>query len=63
MFNLSEWLKAGIIDGYKKGYTPFSRVTELTANYMLKSLITEEQVKEIAAACPAPVYEEEIVEE
>ena len=63
MFNLSEWLKAGIIDGYKKGYTPFSRVTELTANYMLKSLITEEQVEEIATACPAPVYEEELMEE
>lgn len=59
MFNLSEWLVKGIIDGYKKGYTPFSRVTELTAAYVSKGLITEAQAEEIAVACPNPVVTEE----
>lgn len=55
MFNLSEWLVAGIIDGYKKGHTPFVKVTEMTAAYLSKGFITEEQAEEIAAACPVPI--------
>ncbi|MBE7048672.1 MAG: hypothetical protein E7393_04810 [Ruminococcaceae bacterium] len=58
MFNFSEWLKAGIIDGYKKGHTPFVKVTEMTAAYLSKGFITESQVEEIVTACPAPVEEE-----
>ena len=54
MFYLSQWLKAGIIDGYKKGHTPFVKVTEMTASYLLKGLITEEQAQEIAEAVPVP---------
>lgn len=54
MFDFSKWLTAGIIDGYKKGYTPFARVTELTAAYVTKGLITEAQAEEIASVCPAP---------
>ena len=54
MFDFSEWLKIGIIDGYKKGYTPFSRVTEITATYYSKGLISEEQAKEIMDTCPVP---------
>ncbi len=57
MFNFSEWLVSGIIDGYKKGYTPFVRVTELTAAYLSKGFISEAQAEEIAAACPAPIQE------
>ncbi len=57
MFHFSEWLKAGIMDGYKKGYTPFVKVTEMTASYLLKGLITEEQAQEIAEAIPAPQEE------
>lgn len=60
MFCLSEWLKAGIIDGYNKGHTPFVKVTEMTASYLLKGLITEEQAQEIATAVPAP--QEEVTE-
>ncbi|MBQ2890058.1 MAG: hypothetical protein IJE44_00230 [Clostridia bacterium] len=52
MFNFSDWLKAGIIDGYKKGLTPFSKVTEITATYYSKGLISEEQAHEIMLACP-----------
>ena len=52
MFNFSEWLKIGIIDGYKKGLTPFSRVTEITATYYSKGFITEAQVQEIMDECP-----------
>lgn len=59
MFNFSNWVKKGIIDGYKQGITPFFKVTELTANYLLKGLFTEAQAEEIAAACPAPLIEEQ----
>lgn len=59
MFNFSKWLKSGIIDGYKKGHTPFVRVTEMTAAYLSKGFITDTQAEEIALACPAPQIEEE----
>ena len=45
MFNFSEWLKAGIIDGYKMGHTPFVRVTEMTATYLSKDLLTKHRQK------------------
>ena len=54
MFNLSKWLVAGIIDGYRKGHTPFVKVTEMTASYLSKGLISETQAEEIAEACPIP---------
>ena len=55
MFNFSNWVVEGIIDGYKTGLTPFSKVTELTANYLTKGIITQAQAEQIAIACPAPV--------
>lgn len=58
MFNFSEWVVVGIIDGYEKGYTSFFKVTELTANYLIKGIITEEQAEKIALKCPAPLMEE-----
>ena len=54
MFNLSEWLVAGIVDGYRNGHTPFVKVTEMTAAYLGKGFITETQAQEIAVACPVP---------
>lgn len=57
MFDLSKWLVSGVVDGYKKGETPFSKVTELTANYYSKGLISQEQAEEIALNCPAPTAE------
>lgn len=60
MFNFSEWVVAGIIDGYNKGLTPFSKVTELTTNYLTKGVITQEQANKIAEACPAPSIEAEV---
>lgn len=59
MFNFSEWLKAGIIDGYENGFTPFVKVTEMTAVYLSKGFITEAQAEEIATACPSPIIETE----
>ena len=58
MFDFSKWLTSGIIDGYKKGYTPFVKVTEMTAAYLSKGFITEAQAEEIATACPVPAAEE-----
>lgn len=59
MFELSSWLTAGIIDGYKNGHTPFVKVTEMTAAYLAKGFITEAQAEEIATACPVPESETE----
>ena len=54
MFSFSKWVVSGIVDGYKKGYTSFAKVTELTANYLIKGIITQEQADGIAAECPSP---------
>ena len=62
MFNFSEWLKSGIIDGYKNGDTPFARVTELTASYLSKGFISQAQAEEIATICPSPIVEQNIEE-
>lgn len=59
MFDFSKWLVSGIVDGYEKGLTPFSKVTELTASYFSKGLISKEQVEIIAEKCPAPAEQEE----
>ena len=62
MFDFSKWLVSGIIDGFKKGQTPFSKVTELTANYFSKGLISQSQVEQIATKVPSPETEENITE-
>ena len=54
MFNFSEWVVSGIIYGYNNNYNSFSKTTELTSNYLIKGIITEEQAKQIAIACPEP---------
>lgn len=54
MFDFSKWLMSGIIEGFKSGQTHFSKVTELTANYLYKGLISQEQAENIAKECPAP---------
>ena len=58
MYDFSNWVVSGIIDGYKNGYTPFSKVTELTANYLIKGIITQAQADEIVLKCPAPTETE-----
>ncbi len=58
MFDFSQWVVSGIVDGFKKGQTPFSKVTELTANYYLKGLISQGQAEKIATECPAPATDE-----
>jgi hypothetical protein len=61
MFDFSKWLVSGIIDGFKNGQTPFSKVTELTANYFTKGLISQDQAEQIATECPAPATEKETI--
>jgi hypothetical protein len=63
MFNFSEWVVSGIIDGYKTGITPFARVAEMTTNYLLKGIITQEQADKIALECPAPLGEGSVNDE
>ena len=62
MFNFSKWVVAGIIDGYEKGYTSFFKVTELTANYLIKGIITQDQADYISNKCPAPIVEQSVEE-
>lgn len=50
MFELSDWLVAGIIDGYRTGSFAFARITEITAAYLSKGLISAAQAQEIAEA-------------
>lgn len=59
MFSLSNWLVEGIKAGYKDGTFSFARITEITAGYISKGLITEAQAEDIALACPAPVEQSE----
>ena len=59
MFDFSKWLVSGIVEGYKKGETPFSKVTAYTENYYSKGLISMEQVEKIARECPSPNEEGE----
>lgn len=53
-FNLSEWLVAGIIDGYKTNAIPFCETTNRVAMYLSKNLISSEQAEVIALACSEP---------
>lgn len=63
-FILSEWIKAGVIDGYKSGILPFCETTDRVAKYLSKNLISTEQAIEIGIACPEPEQEEvtEVIE-
>lgn len=61
-FILSEWLKAGIIDGYKTNALPFCETTDRVAKYLSKNLISSEQAIEIGIACPEPSVEPETEE-
>lgn len=63
MFVFSQWVVSGIIDGYENGLTPFSKVTELTANYLIKGIITQAQADEIASKCPLKTAEGENVDD
>lgn len=55
MFNFSEWVISGIINGYKTGEMSFAKTTELTANYLAKGIITQAQADEVCAKCPSPI--------
>lgn len=59
-FILSEWLMAGIIDGYKTRALPFCETTDRVAKYLSKNLISTEEAIEVGMACPKP---EEVIEE
>ena len=55
MFNFSEWVIKGIIEGYETGETSFAKTTELTACYLAKGIITQAQADEVCAKCPPPI--------
>lgn len=59
MFNLKDWLKEGLISGYKSGEFSRPYVITTTASYISKGVLTEADAAEIDAACPVPVVREE----
>lgn len=64
MFNLRTWIKEGIIEGFKSGEFSKPKITELTANYLIKGIFTEDDAEEIAAATQVENTEnEEILSE
>lgn len=64
MFNLKNWIKEGIIEGFKSGEFSKPKITELTANYLIKGIFTEDDAEEIATATEAQNTEnEEILSE
>ena len=53
MFNLSEWIKAGLKNGYREGVFSMPYITTMTANYIVAGLLVEQDAQEIAEACAA----------
>lgn len=52
MFNLKDWLKEGLISGYKSGEFSRPYVITTTVSYIAKGILTELDAAEIDAACP-----------
>ena len=64
MFNLKTWIKEGIIEGFKSGEFSKPKITELTANYLIKGIFIVDDAEEIAAATQVENTEnEEILSE
>ena len=53
MFDFKEWLKSGLIDGYKQGSFSMPYIITMTANYIAAGMLTNEDAAEIAAFCTA----------
>lgn len=54
MFDLKEWVKSGLIQGYESGEFSRPGIITMTANYIIRGLLTEADAAEIDAACPEP---------
>ena len=63
MFDLKEWVKSGLIQGYESGEFSRPGIITMTANYIIRGLLTEADAAEIDAACPEPEQLETPVEE
>lgn len=63
MFDLKEWVKNGLIQGYESGEFSRPGIITMTANYIIRGLLTEADAAEIDAACQEPEQLETAVEE
>lgn len=63
MFDLKEWVKSGLIQGYESGEFSRPGIITMTANYIIRGLLTEADAAEIDAACPEPEQTAAPVEE
>lgn len=53
MFNLNEWIKDGLKNGYREGVFSMPHITTMTANYIVAGLLVEQDAQEIAETCAA----------
>lgn len=53
MFNLNEWIKDGLKNGYREGVFSMPYIVTMTANYIVSGLLVEQDAQEIAEACAA----------
>ena len=53
MFDLQEWIKDGLKNGYREGVFSMPYITTMTANYIVAGLLVEQDAQEIAEACAA----------
>lgn len=58
MFDFKEWLKSGLIDGYKQGSFSMPYIITMTANYIVAGMLTQSDAAEIQAVCAA--WDEEL---
>ena len=62
MFNVSEWLKSALISGVKNGTLTREFSVVRTVDFMVKGVLSETQVQEIAIAIE-PAVEPEPIEQ
>ena len=55
MFDLSEWVMENLISGYQNRTFAPEYVAVLTANYVLKGVLSNEQAEQIANATAVPI--------
>lgn len=63
MFNIGEWLTDSLISGVNNGIFAREYVAMMAINYMLKGMLTSEQVQEIAERTVVKMQEPVMVPE
>lgn len=62
MFDFKEWLRQGLVDGYKGNYFSMPNVITMTANYISKGMLTISDAETIDNQCKAFDAEQEQIQ-